>query len=127
VFANFVNQNAAALKAVAPGAASHVVPEQFQGAPFLAGSSFNDFFRWSAPGIIDPEARFHASVITCSGCHGPDTNTNFQMIFPRFPGNESRLSPFLTGTDVFDPFTGQNRPLNELARRRDSMTAVLCQ
>jgi hypothetical protein len=126
-FANFVDQNAAALKAVVPGAASNVVSEQFQGAPFLAGSSFNDFVRWNAPGIVDREARFHASLNTCSGCHGPETNTNFQMIFPRFPGNESSLSPFLTGTDVFDPSTAQNRPLNDLARRRDDMSAVLCQ
>ena len=126
-FADFVNQNAEALKAVVPGAASNVVPEQFRGAPFLAGSSFNDFFRWNAFGITDPEARFHASLNTCSGCHGPETNTNFQMIFPRFPGNEAGLSPFLTGTNVFDPFTGQNRALNDLARRRDDMTAVLCQ
>jgi len=66
-------------------------------------------------------------VDTCSGCHGPEHHPNFQMIFPRFPGNESSLQPFLTGTDVFDPFTGQNRTLNDLARRRDDMTAILCQ
>ena len=123
-FADFVNQNAAALKAVVPGAGSNLVPAQFQEAPFLAGSAFNDFFRWSAPGILDLEARFHASINTCNGCHGPETNTNFQMIFPRFPGNG--VSQFLTGTNVFDPFTGQVRLLNDLARRRDDMTAVIC-
>src|SRR4029079_18834372 len=122
----FVNQNAEAIKAVVPGAPSNTVPEQFEGAPFLAGSSFNDFFRWDAFGIADPEARFHASLNTCNGCHGPETNTNFQMIFPRFPGNEASLSQFLTGTNVFDPFTGQVRLLNDLARRRDDMTAALC-
>jgi hypothetical protein len=126
VFADFVNQNATALKALVPGAGSNLVPPQFQEAPFLAGSAFNDFFRWDAPGIVDGEARFHASLNTCNGCHGPETNTNFQMIGPRFPGNESGLSAFLTGTNVFDPNTFQNRTLNDLGRRRDDMTAVVC-
>src|SRR6185369_10519449 len=114
-FANFVNQNAPAIIAVTPGAPSHTVPLQFQGSPFLAGSIFNDFIVWNGPGIMSSEARFHASLNTCNGCHGPETNTGFLMVTPRFPGQEASLSPFLTGTTVFDPFTGQQRTLNDLA------------
>jgi hypothetical protein len=124
--ADFTNQNAAAIINVIPGAPSTTVPDQFQGAPFLAGSIFNDLIVWNAFGIMDPEARFHVSLNTCNGCHGPETNTGFLMVNPRFPGQEAFLSGFLTGTTVRDPFTGQLRVLNDLARRRADLTAVVC-
>ncbi|HEY4393845.1 MAG TPA: hypothetical protein VGP64_07280, partial [Polyangia bacterium] len=63
---------------------------------------------------------------TCNGCHGPDTNTSFLMIFPRSRGGEAGLSPFLTGTTVFDPSSGQQRTLNDLARRQSDLTSVVC-
>jgi hypothetical protein len=119
--ARFVNQNAAAIVAE-----KHTVPEQFEGTPFLAGSVFNDLIVWSAPGIADGEARFRFSLNTCNGCHGPETNTSFLQINPRFLGSEATLSPFLTGTTVFDRTTGQVRTLNELARRKDAFTQFLC-
>jgi len=66
--------------------------------PLSAGSVFNDLLEWSAPGITNPDARLHASLNTCNGCHGPETNTGFLMVTPRFPGQEAVLSQFLTGT-----------------------------
>jgi hypothetical protein len=127
-FADFVNQNAPAIIAVVPGGAAHV-PTQFAGQSFLAGSAFNDNnfgTVWSAPGITNPEARFHASINTCNGCHSNDTNTFFLQINPRSPGSEAFLSPFLTGTTVFDRGTGIRRTLNDLARRRTDLTGLVC-
>jgi hypothetical protein len=128
-FTDFVNQNAQAVINVIPGAPSHTVPLQFEGSNFLAGSAFNDFFfQWNAPGIDNPDARFHAALNTCNGCHSfNETNTpNFLMISPRSPGSESILSPFLTGTTVFDRFSGQQRTLNDLGRRKDDLTSIVC-
>jgi hypothetical protein len=125
-FANFVNQNAAGIIAEVPGANAHTVPLQFGGSPFMGGSVFNDLIQWNGPGITNPDARFHASMNTCNGCHGPETNTGFLMITPRFPGSEAQLSPFITGTQAFDPFSGQVRNLNDLARRKADLTALVC-
>ena len=125
-FSNFVNQNEQAIIEVIPGAPSNTVPAQVGGNSFLAGSAFNDFFVWNGPGINSSDARFHASLNTCNGCHGPETNTSFLMVFPRAIGSESFLSPFLTGTTVSDPITGQPRTLNELGRRKAALTSVDC-
>ena len=124
--ADLINANAAAIKAVIPGANGHTIPETLNGAPFLGGSVFNDLIVWNAPGIVDPDARFHMSLNTCNGCHGPETNTGFLMISPRFPGSEAFLSPFITGTTVFDRFSGQVRTLNDLGRRRLDLTSLVC-
>jgi hypothetical protein len=124
--ADFVNQNAAAIKAVVPGAMAGTVPLQFEGSNFLGGSNFNDLVRWNAPGITDPDARFSQSLNTCNGCHGPETNTTFLMISPRGPGSEASLSPFITGTTVQDPFSGQTRTLNDLARRKADLNGLVC-
>jgi hypothetical protein len=122
VLADFVNQNQEAIRAE-----QHVVPEQFQGQAFLAGSVFNDLIFWSAPGIVDNEARHKLSLNTCNGCHGPEAGTTFLQISPRFgQGGEAFLSPFLTGTVVFDPFSGQQRQLNDLARRRADLSGLVC-
>jgi hypothetical protein len=126
-FADFVNQNEAAIIAVVPGAMAGTVPLQFGGKSFLAGSVFNNQIEWSAPGIKNPEARFHASLNTCNGCHGPESGTfNFTMIDPRFAGTEATLSPFLTGTTVVDRTTRLPRTLNDLARRRADLTGLVC-
>jgi hypothetical protein len=93
-FASFVNANATALEAEVPGANDNTVPVLLGGTPFLAGSIFNDLIEWAAPGIASDDARFHASLNTCNGCHGPETNTTFLMITPRFPGSQASLSPF---------------------------------
>jgi hypothetical protein len=126
-FSDFVNQNAAAIIAVVPGANGNTVPAQFEGVNFLAGSVFNNQIEWSGPGITNPDARFHASLNTCNGCHGPETGTfNFTMINPRNAGTEAQLSPFLTGTTVTDPVTGQPRTLNDLGRRQADLTSLVC-
>ena len=125
-FADFVNQNANAIIAEVPGANAHTVPLQFEGGPFMGGSVFNDLVEWSGPGITNPEARFHASMNTCNGCHGPETNTTFLMVTPRFPVSEAQLSPFMTGTTAFDQFTGQSRTINDLARRKADLTSLVC-
>ena len=121
ILADYVNQNQEAIIAE-----QHVVPEQFQGQAFLAGSVFNDLIFWQAPGISNNEARHKLSLNTCNGCHGPETQTTFLIIGPRFPGSESFLSPFLTGTSAFDPFSGQVRSLNDLSRRNADLKGLVC-
>ena len=94
--------------------------------PFLAGAVFNDLSSWSAPGVNNPEARHKFALNTCNGCHSSqETNTAFLMIFNRLPGQESFLSPFLTGTTTFDPVTGP-RTLNDLRRRNLDMRQFAC-
>jgi hypothetical protein len=124
-FADFVNQNAAAIIAEVPGATG-VLPLTFEGTNFMAGSVFNNLIEWSAPGIADDDARFHASMNTCNGCHGPETSTTFLMVNPRLPGTEATLSPFLTGTLAFDETNGQERSLNDLLRRNQDLASLVC-
>jgi hypothetical protein len=120
--AQFVNANAPAIIAD-----QHTVPEQFNGAPFLGGSVFNDLIAWTAPGILDNEARHHLSLNTCNGCHGSaETNTFFLHVAPRFPGSQAVLSGFLTGTSVSDPVSGQLRTFNDLSRRNADLKALVC-
>jgi hypothetical protein len=121
----WVNDNADAIRREV-----HDVPLTIQdGAtvrPFLAGAVFNPLDTWFPAGVIDPEARHKFALNTCNGCHsGQETNTAFLMVFPRSPGQESRLSPFLTGTTVFDGFVGP-RLLNDLARRNRDMRRLVC-
>src|SRR5215471_4779569 len=101
-FADFVNQNAEAIKAVVPGGFGNTVPAQFEGQNFQAGTILNSGgVLFSGPGIMDPDARFHASMNTCAGCHGQETGSSFLQITPRgliFGGAEAQLSPFILGT-----------------------------
>jgi hypothetical protein len=123
----FINQNEAIILTE-----RHEVPPSFEGAPLQGASIFNNSFFgptfdvWDAPGITNPDARFRFALNTCSGCHGVESNVSFLQITPRFAGEQSELSPFLTGTDVSDPVTGQNRRLAELARRRALLESVVC-
>jgi Concanavalin A-like lectin/glucanases superfamily len=122
----FINQNAGAIEAVLPGSNGNSIPLALpNGTPFRAGSVFNDLIEWNAPGIANNDDRFHMSIDTCNGCHGPETGTTFLQITPRFPGSEATLSPFLTGTTVFD-VNGQARTLNDLGRRRTDLTDLVC-
>ncbi len=126
-FASFVNQNANAIIAEVPGADAHTVPLLFDGQPFQAGSVFNNQIEWFGPGITNPDARFHASLNTCNGCHSRQTGTGgFTMITPRTPGREAALSPFLTGVTVPDSVTGQPRTMNDLGRRKTDLTSLVC-
>ena len=119
---NFVNTNQVALLA-----GSHVVPATFQGAPFQAGASLTPpGFFWSAPGIVDNEARFRFSVNTCNGCHAGETGTAFLHIAPRQLGTVSALSGVLTGRTQPDPVTGVPRTFNDLAARAEALKRVIC-
>ena len=104
----------------------HEVPLTFEGVPFEGAFAFNFIDFWDAPGITNPDARHKFSLNTCNGCHGAESNVTFLQISPRFTGEQSELSPFLTGTTAFDPVTGQQRRLAELARRRGLLEAVVC-
>jgi hypothetical protein len=120
--AAFVNANEAAIIAE-----THTVPETFQGQPFLGGAVFNDLSTWSSPGINNNEARHHFALNTCNGCHSAaETGVFFLQISPRFPGSEAFLSGFLTGTTVFDQFSGQTRTFNDLGRRAADLRPIVC-
>jgi hypothetical protein len=119
--ASYINANQDAILAE-----KHTVPALFNGQPFQAGAVFNDLSTWFAPGV-NSDARFHFALNTCNGCHSTaETNTFFTQIQPRFSGQEATLSPFLTGTTISDPATGQPRTLNDLGRRNADLKAVVC-
>ncbi|WP_437766091.1 hypothetical protein WMF27_26390 [Sorangium sp. So ce281] len=121
--ADFVNQNEAAIIAE-----QHTVPDTFQGSPFLGGSSFNNLTAWTAPGILNNEARHKFSLNTCNGCHGSaETRTGFLHVNPRSPGNEAALSGFMRGITVSDPVSGELRTLNDLKRRNQDLAALVCE
>ncbi|WP_437630506.1 LamG-like jellyroll fold domain-containing protein [Sorangium sp. So ce854] len=121
--ADFVNQNEADILLE-----RHTVPDVFQGAPFLGGSSFNNLTAWFAPGILNNEARHKLSLNTCNGCHGAaETGTGFLHVNPRFPGGEASLSGFMTGISIPDPVTGELRTLNDLGRRNQDLKALVCE
>jgi hypothetical protein len=117
----FINENEAIILTE-----RHEVPLTFEGQPFSTGAVFNNIDFWDAPGITNPEARHKFSLNTCNGCHGAEANAGFLQIFPRFPGEQSALAGFQTGTTVFDPMKGEPRRLAELARRRALLEAVVC-
>jgi len=120
--ADYLNANAADILNV-----THVVPETFEGQPFQGGSMITDFFTWNAPGV-DPEVRAKFAQNTCNGCHTSslETNTFVFQLTPRLAGQETTLSPFLTGTQVFDPFANVLRNFNELARRGRVLHDIVC-
>ncbi|WP_437672156.1 LamG-like jellyroll fold domain-containing protein [Sorangium sp. So ce131] len=120
--AAFVNANQASIIAE-----QHTVPDQLNGVPFLAGSSINNLTAWTAPGILDNEARHKFSLNTCNGCHGVDeTGTPFLHVNPRNPGRESALSGFMTGIEVADFVSREPRQLNDLARRNQDLRSLVC-
>jgi Concanavalin A-like lectin/glucanases superfamily len=121
--ADYINTNEAAILQV-----KHVVPETFEGVPFQGGSMITDFFTWNAPGINNPEARAKFAQNTCNGCHTSslETNTFVFQVNPRSLGQEAQLSPFLLGTQVFDPFANLFRNFNELGRRARVLHDLVC-
>ncbi|HKU38606.1 MAG TPA: hypothetical protein VJR89_10680 [Polyangiales bacterium] len=105
---------------------SHAVPALFEDSPFQAGALINTLEYWTAAGLGDSELRHKFSLNTCSGCHGGETSTSFFQVFPRAAGEQSRISDFLTGVSMRDPVTGEARPYNELARRRQLLESTVC-
>jgi Concanavalin A-like lectin/glucanases superfamily len=118
---DFVNQNQAAILTQI-----FTVPPTFEGAPFQGGSSLNPFTFWSAPGIVDNDARQLFSLNTCNGCHGQETGTAFLQIAPRFPGQEAQLSGFLTGITLPDPVSGVTRTFGDLVARQKDLESLVC-
>jgi hypothetical protein len=114
--AAFINGNEALAKQ-----RRHVVSPSLLAAS--APSALKTF--WSAPGVIDNDARFGFALTTCDGCHTAETGTTFLHVKNRAAGVESGLSAFLTGTSVMDPFSGVTREFNELASRVADMQFVL--
>lgn len=117
--AKFINDNEADIKD-----RNFQIPLQFEGAPFLAGSSRVPFdFFWQAPGVADNEARHIFSFTACNGCHHRETNTaNFLHVANRAQNAQAALSGFLTGVDVNDPVnTGVSRRFNDLADRAEAL------
>ena len=119
--ADFVNQNQATILTQI-----FTVPPTFEGQPFQTGSSINPLTFWSAPGIANNDARQLFSLNTCNGCHGTETGTQFLHIAPRFLGQESQLSGFLTGISLTDPVSGVPRTFNDLLARKNDLTSLAC-
>lgn len=104
----------------------HTVPDTFDNLPFLAGAVLNPLVTWSAPGVLNNEPRHKFALNTCNGCHSGETNTFFLQVSPRLRGQESFLSPFLTGGPVFDPISGETRMLDDLSRRNVDLRLAVC-
>jgi hypothetical protein len=104
----------------------HTVPESLNGARFLAASAPvpEDFF-WRVPGVPG-EARHKFSLNTCSGCHSRETGTQFTHIAPRAAGQVAALSAFLQGGTLLDPVTAVRRSFNDLSRRAEDLSALVC-
>ena len=103
------------------------MPLTFEGVPFQGGNvDASDLFTWQVPGV-SPETRHRFARNTCNGCHtfSETGGADFQ-VRPRFPGQESQLSGFLTGADVTDPTAGVIRHFNELDRRGRILHDLVC-
>jgi hypothetical protein len=121
ILARFILANRAAILADA-----YVVPEAFEGRPFLGGAArIGD--AWLAPGV-DPEARRHFARNTCNGCHSlSETGTQGTHVgWPLLTGGEVSLSGCMTGITVADPLDGTSRRLDDLARRAADLRSVVC-
>jgi hypothetical protein len=105
---------------------THEVPAMLDDKPFEAGALINKLDYWKSTGISSEELRHKFSLNTCDGCHGGETATSFFHVFPRSAGSQSQLSTFLTGAVERDPSTGEARPYNELARRRQLLESIVC-
>jgi hypothetical protein len=118
---DFIRANEAAILAE-----QHVVPETFESRPFLAAAAkMPAGFFWVAPGVSS-EARHKFSINTCNGCHSGETGTGFTHISPRASGEASVLSPFLRGETVMDPVTQVARTFDDLGRRAQDLSALVC-
>jgi len=104
----------------------HAVPPSFENAPFQGGNvDASDFFFWQVPGV-STETRSHFARNTCNGCHTfNETGGSEFQIQPRFQGQESQLSQFLTGVDITD-VSGVNRHFDELDRRGRILHSFVC-
>jgi hypothetical protein len=117
--ARFIQGNRAAI-----GDGSVQVPDLFETKPFRAAVALRNGFVWQAPGV-DSDTRHAFAMLTCNGCHSSEeTGTDFQLS-PRFAGEPSFASIFLT-SDWPDPMSGQFRALEDLARRKADLKTLVC-
>lgn len=139
LFADYVNSAEAEILD-----GSYEVPLTFAGEPLLGGASDVEIgafampiSAWEGPGIANNEARHIVSLNTCNGCHGTETNTDFNHVEQRAAGEVAVLSPFLTGVErnlstgedepffVEDPVTGELRRFQELDDRQFILSCLL--
>ncbi len=118
---------------------THVVPLQWRSpgrsmVPFLGGSApmATEQFFWDGPApagsSLPGDLRHKFSLNTCNGCHAGETGTPFTHVFPRVPGQEARLSDFLTGANMpkIDPADGRTqRWFSDLKRREDDLLRLI--
>jgi hypothetical protein len=90
VLSAWVTANAAAILA-----GRHQVPRTYAGQPFLAAAApVPEDLAWQVPGVLE-EVRYAFAKSTCSGCHKPETGTNFLHVRTREVGSPALLSAFL--------------------------------
>ena len=108
-------------------AEKHAVPLSFEGAPFQGGNvDAFDFFLWQVPNV-SPETSHRFARNTCNGCHDRNVTGGAEFqIRPRFPGQESQLSQFLTGANVDDRAACVTRRFDELGRRGRILHDLVC-
>lgn len=118
---------------------SHIVPLSWRTpgrpmVPFLGGDApmATEQFFWDGPApaasTIPTDLRHKFSLNTCNGCHAGETGTPFTHVFPRIPGQEARLSDFLTGANMpkIDPADGHSqRWFSDLKRREDDLLRLV--
>jgi hypothetical protein len=111
--ATFINANTPSILA-----GTYVVPNPWLGAwATLTPDTLPNMY-WRAAGIADNDARQAFSLGTCGACHSRETNTKVRHIAPpAHPGEEAKLSGFLTGITVHDPVSGEPRHFADLIRR----------
>ncbi|WP_224372502.1 hypothetical protein [Hyalangium versicolor] len=121
ILGDFIQSNEAAILAE-----QYVIPERINGVPFLGASSVvPEKFFWRAPGV-STEARHKFSLHTCSGCHAGETATDFTHVSPRRAGRVATLSVFMRGGTVKDPWTQEPRTFDDLGRRAEDLSALVC-
>lgn len=82
------------------------VPLSYQGVSFRGAASPVSISHWDYPKSAgNPALRRGFSLKTCNACHTGETNTKFVHINARLPGEESKLSGFLTGKAIPDLIT----------------------
>ena len=132
VMVDYVNKNRATINKE-----KNVVPQTWNGVPFLAGSShildsptgaLPKVYHWDGTDssnvstfIKDNNSRFFFSFNTCAGCHAGETQTHFTHIDPVFFGTEATLSGMITGTaGTGGAIDFDNNPANDTMAVKDA-------
>ncbi len=92
------------------------------------GAVFNDLSSWERARHHQPRgpAQVRPQHLQRLPLVAGDQHRRSSMIFPRFPGQQSSLSPFLTGTTTFDPDHRTAPCSNDLRRRIVDMHQWAC-